>query len=192
MPAPAIGAHVGGVSVLIPEVRRQTRRRRQWRILIAGAATVFLGLIAAGIARTDGPSPHSLQLAPGNVAAAAACNSFYQEGVIAARAKDPSVRIVLQMAGTYATTAAGEEKWEADMPNGGSPAPPAIRKLDPSTPLSVCYFQDPPGTASGLSSPDPRAPGIQTEVLAITPSGKVIPIVFAPLHPEFSPPPNVR
>jgi len=104
-------------------------------------------------------------------------------GLVATEALSPARPITIHLTGSYETTAAGVHQWWASWPGGG-PAPEAIRDLDPSTPISVCYLSG--ATYSGI---DPsHTATFATEVLAILPDGSQTMFVDWPGNLPVGPP----
>jgi len=151
--------------------------------VVAGLALV--GVVVMGLSVSIGSMTFGGSPSPQAMAATQACRAYYAKGLVATRSITRAP-ITVHLSGSYATTAEGIIRWRANMPGGG-PAPSLVRHLNPATPLSVCYL-----TSStrfmGLSSPNPHAAPLQTEILGMEPGGKIFVILYGPAALPFGPP----
>lgn len=166
---------------------RGRSRSRAFGVGALGAGLVA-GAVILGFSASSGAQPQSRAALLRAHDAAAACNTYYQEGVAASEAAS-SQPIVVHLTGSYATTPAGMQQWVSSMPDGPGAPPAAIRELAQSTPISVCYLTDSTGSFSAYgSSAGNSGRDLQTDVVAIEPDGTAVTVLVGPLTLPFGPP----
>jgi hypothetical protein len=172
------------VKVLLPEVRRQTRRRRLWIGLVA--ATAVLIVIAVGISQASGASRNPAPLAARGGAATAAgdnCSDLvtgldqgHNDQAFAAQA-------------SYASTAGDVAAWE-EARDGTSPGS-LFSSADPSELLTVCFITGPFGSHPGNTFTNGRGVNQGAAIFEILPSGYAIPdVLINGTNVPCSPPPT--
>ena len=127
---------LGEVELLIPEVRRQTRRRRLWIGFIAAAiAVVVVVLIAIGITQAGGAARNSARLAPRDPAATAAADNC---SALVTGADQGHDNQAFALQASYASTAGDVSAWE-EARDGTGPGGSLFSNAPPSELLTVCY-----------------------------------------------------
>lgn len=158
--------------VLIPEVRRQTRRRRLWIGIAAVLAAVLLALVATGIAQANGatrtPAP---LISQGRAATAAAhnCNDWVSQ--LDQGHGDQAFAVQA----SYASTAGDVAAWEQAR-DGTGPGSGPFASAPPSELLTVCFITGPFGSGTMPSPPIGNGMHINNgaDVFEILPSGYAV------------------
>jgi hypothetical protein len=173
---------------LIPEVRRQTRRRRLW-IAAAIIVVVTLLFVAVGVSGANGSRDgssarsHSQHVVPViySTNADAACSSVVSN---LGDFKYPNAKY--SWTGAYTSTAGQMNGWDQAIAGGSPLSTNSFTKLPQAELLDVCFV-------SGTFSSAPGAPigGYKSAVMVVLPDGTWVADSFdyASTVP-FSPPPT--